>query len=713
VDPEISIIISTHNNSPQLLRLLESLGRQAIDPGYFEVIVVAWGCEEQTMGVLRSLSTPYALRLLDLPCSNQAAARNRGGQVARAQILMFLEDDVEASELLVAAHLRELKRQPGGVVLGYSPISQNLAPDDLFTDLCRLEWSEIFTRQMKPSYRFNFFDLNGINLSLPRDLFTLVGGYDENLLAYEDFEFGFRLLKQHARFYFVPDAACIRSPMLSEADLFQRIAAEGRAHLQILRKHPELRASFPLGYDAYARAYDGYKLTRLSRNRLFHNTTHKLILSCLSLPLNFAKILKLREIYDKILKYIISYSYWRGVLLELGSPQALNEFIHDLPTLNITCNEIEIDLKTDGTRLDELLALHPVDAAFLRYDDTPIGYIAPVVGAEALRRLHLLDALTHEFAGEFLNIIHPDGRKIPPRFVSAIDYRQPDALFAPIILFNAYDKELNNYRDQFILLISGAWHQIEYDNGIPYYWLEEDSCLFIYSRKSGLCNIGFQAEALFNPRTLKIIVNDLISDVLKIQPNGPEIIELLTSLRQGINIIGLHIVEGTEKPCEIPEMDSKDPRPLGIAIKNIRIADSKSIKTDPIFSIAEKYRNIIFIILSNGWFRQEIVNDFPARWISDNASCRLILMNRCRFELSLKAMSFYRSRTLEISLDEKLLSRFVISEKFKTINMRIELEKGDHKIGFHVPEGCERPCDKMSSKDKRCLSISLCNIRIE
>ena len=712
--PEISIIIATHSNSTQLLRTLESLGRQSIDSKCFEVIVVPCGCKEQTMSAVRALSLPYRLKLLDQQCSNLASARNRGSQAAAAPILMFLEDDIEASEFLVAAHLRAHEMNSGAVILGYFPLGQDPERDDIFTNLTRLEWSETFTNQRDPSHRFDFRDINNTNISLPRDLFLTVGGYDENFFAYEDLDLGVRLIKQQVRFYFVPDAACVHNPKLSEAYLFQSIVAEGRAHVQLLRKYPELRAFFALGYNAHIRSANRYKLPKISRIRLSYNIAHALILSSLRLPLGLAKSLKLREKYHEILKYIVEYSYWKGVLLELGSYDSLKEFIKDFPEDPIGYNEIEIDLKTDWEHLDEVLGEHPVDAAVLRHGEIPIGYIGPVAGAESLRPMHVQDALVHRFASESLGIIHPDVRKIVQRFVFAQDYLQPDAFHVPIILFDIYSNRLDNYGAKYTPLIAGAWHKVEYENGIPFRWLEGDACLFIYSKKSGIAAISFQTQAFYRPRTLKIIVNDLILDTMRIQPN-PSIVGFNAFLDQGINIISLHIVEGMERPLDIPELHIKDNRPMSVSMKGLKISDIDSVEIDPIFSISEKHKKMLFIILSNGWFEPEVLDGHIHRWIGEGAACELYLKDKCSFMLSLKAFSFYRSRTLEIFVGDKLLSRFVIPTNPTAVKMPIELEKGSHSIRFHVPEGCERPCDKRRSRsdDSRCLSISLQDINID
>jgi GT2 family glycosyltransferase len=713
VHPEISIIIAAHDNSTRSLRTLESLSRQTIDPERFEVIVVPCGCEEQTVAAMKSLSLPYMLTLLDKPCSNLATARNRGGQAATGRMLMFLEDDIEASEFLVAAHIRAHEMHPGGVILGYFPLGQDLERYDIFADITRLEWSEIFTSQRDPSHRFDFRDMNNTNISVQRDLFISVGGYDENFSACEDLELGVRLLEQQVRFYFVPDAVCVHYPTLSEADLFQRKVAEGRAHVQLLRKHPELRAFFVLGYDAHIRSRNKYNLTKLSRNPLFYQTAHDLILSCLRLTLISAKALKLRATYYKILIYIIEYSYWKGVLLELGSFESLKKFIKDFPEDIFRYNEIGIDLKKDWKLLDKLLGERPVDAAVLRHGEIPIGYIVPVAGAESLRPSHIQDALIHRFASESLGIIHQDVRKVVPRFVLAQGYLQSDAFHAPIILFDMYKCKLYNHSAKFIPLIAGAWHKIEYENGIPFRWLEGDACLFIYSKESGIAAISFQTQAFYRPRRLKIIINGLILRRWIIQLE-PERIMFSADLSQGINIIDLHIVEGMERPCDIPELHVRDDRPMSVSMKGLKIVDIDSVEIDPIFSISEKYKKILFIILLDGWFKPEVSEGHTRRWIGKAAACELYLKDRCRFELSLRASSFYRPRTLEIFAGDSLLSRSIIPTDLTTVKVSIELERGNHFIRFYVPEGCEKPSTKRKfrSDDSRCLSISLQNINI-
>jgi GT2 family glycosyltransferase len=704
VHPEISIIISTCCNLSQLLRVLESLSRQALDPKCFEVVVVNQGCKNQIPAHLEGLSTTYRLVVLDHPSSNQAAARNYGSQAATSPLLLFLGDDIVASELLVIAHLQAHEMHPGGIALGYFPVGQE--QNDLLADLTRLEWSEIFSSHRNPSHRFAFFDTNNTNISLSRQLFVSVGGYDEDFYAYEDLELGIRLLKQRARLHFVPDACGVYCPKLSESNLFRSKVEQGRAQVQLLRKHPEVSTFFPLGYDPHGRLRYRHKLTKLLRSRLIYKTAFRLLLSLLMLPLSLAKALKLRATYHGLLEYACSNSYWNGVFSERGS-DGQKRSIADFPDELFNNNEIEVDMKTDWAHLDEMLGEDYADAITLRHGETPLGRIAPVVGAETLRPSHVRNLVIELFANELLSILYPDVRNIFPRFVSSQFYLKPDAFYAPIILFNKYKNRLHNYNKKFIPLLAGAWHKVEYAYGIPFRWLDGDASLFIYSEEDIIAVISFKTQAFYHPRTLEIIMHGLILDQYHIQADTLKTIHFIAILNIGINIIGLHTVEGAARPSEIPELHSKDDRPMSILMGDLKIADISSLEIDPIFSISERYKNRLFIILSNGWFGSEAPDGQPTRWIGEEAACELYLMEKCRFELSLQASSFRHSRTLEILLADRLLSRFVIPTDYVAINAPIELDKGIHKIRFCVPDGCERP-----SGDSRCLGVRLRMIKI-
>jgi hypothetical protein len=82
--------------------------------------------------------------------------------------------------------------------------------------------------------------------------------------------------------------------------------------------------------------------------------------------------------------------------------------------------------------------------------------------------------------------------------------------------------------------------------------------------------------------------------------------------------------------------------------------------------------------------------------------------------LSLQTQSFYRSRTLDIYADDKIMTTVSVPTSFIDVSVPVRLARGMNTLQFHVLEGCERPCDKPELKDSdpRCLSVAIQNLTV-
>jgi glycosyltransferase involved in cell wall biosynthesis len=87
--PLISIIIPAHNEEHYLAETLRSLRAQHYP--FFEVIVVANGCTDQTVRVARHRCD----RVIELPDRGLGKARNTGAAKARGELLIFLDADTQ------------------------------------------------------------------------------------------------------------------------------------------------------------------------------------------------------------------------------------------------------------------------------------------------------------------------------------------------------------------------------------------------------------------------------------------------------------------------------------------------------------------------------------------------------------------------------------------------------------------------------------------
>ena len=321
--PTISVVIPTRNRASLLRATLAALARQTVASVDYEIIVVVDGATDDTIVVVNSASTTCRLTRIDLAWSGRAVARNCGATAARGNILLFLDDDMEASPGLLEAHLRAHSKRPGGIVLGYFPMSSVPGPGDAVTEFLQSWWDRQFAAWAEDRHEFDFCDFCTGNVSLPRTVFQQAGGFDEQFPASsagEDWELGYRLQRSGVAFRFEREALSFQHCRPVSQDMLCRAGEEGRGHVLIASKHPELRDRLLLG-----------RLAAMTRN----TWTHPLLAALWSAPflaLLPAAILRagsemLRKsgligIFWRLHRLVWAYHYWKAVRTSVPSWRA-------------------------------------------------------------------------------------------------------------------------------------------------------------------------------------------------------------------------------------------------------------------------------------------------------------------------------------------------------------------------------------------------------
>ena len=386
----VAVVIPTHNRHASIERTVRSLAAQAHVPGFMEIIVVADGCSDRTREIA-GVRWPVPVRVIEQTRQGPAAARNRGAEAATADILIFLDDDIEAWPGFVTAHLRAHADEAASVVIGYLP------PDlqerrDFFAIMLRGWWEAMFDPMRDPGYRFAYSDLLSGNFSIRRALFEQVGGFNESLRCHEDYELGFRLLAAGARFAFAEGAAGWHHERTDLMRALQRKRDEGAADIALARRHPALTAALPL-------CRQGEELTR--RGRALRNlaVTHPRAgdlfeRGCRSL-LPLLEAARLRTRWRRLLDELLSYWYWRGVgesvsraeLAQLcGSTSVPRATVYDL--------DLRAGLAAAVQEIDEV----GPEAVRILWGSVVIGTIPCQPGAEPIRGRHLPSLLRRHFA---------------------------------------------------------------------------------------------------------------------------------------------------------------------------------------------------------------------------------------------------------------------------------------------------------------------------
>jgi phosphoglycerol transferase len=116
----------------------------------------------------------------------------------------------------------------------------------------------------------------------------------------------------------------------------------------------------------------------------------------------------------------------------------------------------------------------------------------------------------------------------------------------------------------------------------------------------------------------------------------------------------------------------------------------------------------ITMALASGWHDQEN----PHRWMKEDGDIFVYSNLDCTANLSLQTFSFYRPRTLEVSMGDELEEQVVVPTNLFNLTVPVRLAKGANIVHLHVLEGCENPSDinELNSHDDRCLSVAVQNL---
>jgi glycosyltransferase involved in cell wall biosynthesis/peptidoglycan/xylan/chitin deacetylase (PgdA/CDA1 family) len=238
--PQFSVVIPTYQRRELVLRAVRSLANQDFD-GDFEIIVVVDGSRDGTGEALRALQLPVPLKVLEQSNQGLAAARNRGASAARGEVLLFLDDDMEAHPRLLAEHARCLS-EGADAVLGHFPLHPE-SPVGFLSEGVKGWVEERRLRLLQIGTEFPLHDLAFGQASVKREWFQSVGGFDSVLTeggtwGNEDTDFGHRLLKGGCKVVFNPYALSYQNYVIQPRQFLKQIRERGRVDVLFARKHP-------------------------------------------------------------------------------------------------------------------------------------------------------------------------------------------------------------------------------------------------------------------------------------------------------------------------------------------------------------------------------------------------------------------------------------------------------------------------------------------
>ena len=188
----ISVIIPAYNAAATLPQTLTAL-RDATPPP-FEIIVVNDGSTDETAPIAES----FGVRIVSFANNiGAAAAKNRGAEIARGDILFFTDSDILVPPTIFQAFEQEFlaysREGPRFWIHGIVGLLDENIPHKNWASQFKNLWMRFTYKRFSDAHKIGLFYTS--IAAMRRDIFWEVGGFDENYLGAsiaEDTEFGQR-----------------------------------------------------------------------------------------------------------------------------------------------------------------------------------------------------------------------------------------------------------------------------------------------------------------------------------------------------------------------------------------------------------------------------------------------------------------------------------------------------------------------------------------
>ena len=233
-----SIVINTYERPESLSRCIGALSRQrGIDE--VEVIAVDDGSRGDFKAIERNWKTKLNFRYLKIRHSGRSAARNRGVAAAKGDRIIFLGDDVIAKRGWLERHLNYGADDRLIAVLGPYPLQLKTANGRAASAAFRRFADPVNLDSVEDRRNLGFSYFATGNLSMDRELFNEIGGFDERFKRYgwEDVDLGYRFERAGGRLIYDEKAQAVHAhPAMRRAELWEREFSMGVTAFQFWSK---------------------------------------------------------------------------------------------------------------------------------------------------------------------------------------------------------------------------------------------------------------------------------------------------------------------------------------------------------------------------------------------------------------------------------------------------------------------------------------------
>lgn len=195
--PEVSVVIPLYNKAAYITRCLSSVLTQTCQD--FEVIVVDDGSTDDGAAVIRRFDDPR-IRLIQQENQGVSAARNRGIEAARTDLVALLDADDEwlPNHLEVLLRLRDKYPHAGAYGTAYLVNEKDLTVrvPSSSADMPREPWEGLLPNYFRAAFP-GPSPLSSSVVAIPKSILNEIGGFNTKAWYGEDVDLWGRIALKH------------------------------------------------------------------------------------------------------------------------------------------------------------------------------------------------------------------------------------------------------------------------------------------------------------------------------------------------------------------------------------------------------------------------------------------------------------------------------------------------------------------------------------
>jgi GT2 family glycosyltransferase len=240
-----SIVIPSYNPTLKLPETLEKLVSQTSLIDELIIIVDSNNYSDFVKSLVEKYSSVLKIKIYPQANSGRAASRNKGAGLSTGDIIVFLDDDMQAEKGLIEKHIHYHLKNPGIIVSGNGYRNPENATHSFEKYLIKIEeeWKKENTNTGEVTLqKFNF---TACNMSLPKSIFHQLGGFDTNFSDGEDFDFAVRAINKGIPIRYDRRLLAWHNDWPDIGTYIRRQNEYTIAKQEIIKVHPDYLRDFP------------------------------------------------------------------------------------------------------------------------------------------------------------------------------------------------------------------------------------------------------------------------------------------------------------------------------------------------------------------------------------------------------------------------------------------------------------------------------------